>query len=186
MSDGNPDTKGDNAFNDPNFAPKLEQIWATAPPVPDDPGASPSGGEGGPPAPPVRIWFDVHTGSIRDVESSLLAETRSQVDHYESLKAEIHATGPMAKPVAWAMTTGEVISGAWRPQGYGWSEGDSKDFPHDNNEPGGQAFETSDGEERLLLATADTITLVGRYVAALNDAAQAYAHADINSRPPAP
>ena len=186
MSDGNPDTKEDNEFHDPNFAPKLEQIWTIAPPVPGDSGASPSGGEGGPPAPPVRIWFDVHTGSIRDVESSLLAETRGQVDHYESLKAQIHATGPMAKPIEWAMTIDKPRYGTqpFREGGGYSSTADSWNSLSD--EPGAKAFEVAEGEEKLLLATADAITLVGRYVAALNDAAQAYAHADINSRPPAP
>jgi hypothetical protein len=42
------------------------------------------------------------------------------------------------------------------------------------------------GQEKLLLAAADCVYLAGLYVAALNDTAQAYAKADIESKPPAP
>jgi hypothetical protein len=51
---------------------------------------------------------------------------------------------------------------------------------------GTQSYEMYAAEDGMFLATADAIHLVGTYVAALNDAAQSYALADIESKPPAP
>jgi hypothetical protein len=145
---------------DPHPAPKdvapptVTQPWGDHPPsVTGNPlNGDPSGGSGTPiTQPPHHPPYRVRPGQVRYAEVEILNQTQNAVSEYDGLKSAV----------------GDSKSWNW---GYG------QELTHlDVN---GKVDSIQDS---MLLAVADTLDLAGQYVRALNNAAQYYAKADIES-----
>lgn len=105
--------------------------------------------------------FSVTPGTIKEAEDTILKEVGTQIDNFESFKKKVWARG------GWVFIT----------------DNPNDPMPHDmmGNAIPGQARDLVDGQNQLLRTVADSIELVGQFVARLNNAAQFYAEADIQS-----
>jgi hypothetical protein len=134
--------------------PSLSQTWGTNPPsITGNPeGIKPDDGSGDQISePPHHPPYHVRPGQIRSAEVDILNQTQTVVSDYESLKADVKVST-------------------------GWNWGYHQDHGHlDFN------GKMDSIQDNMLLSVADTIELAGQYVRALNNTAQFYAKADIDS-----
>ena len=165
--------------------PTLNQIWSTAPKIPGDMvGASnssdgSSGNKNQPP--PAHQPFGVYTGQIEDLENTLLSATQTRVDNYNNLKDYANST----KSWIFTMPGQTYTIHKSVPQGARPGGAPNTVPVQSSTDPNPDTTsQMSDISDNLLKGVADTLELVGQYIALLDNAAQIYGKADMSSKLP--
>ena len=129
---------------------------------------------------PPDATFHVAASSIRDAEAGLINEGKTQVSAFESFKDFVVGE---EKWVFLVSNANDMVKPEHQEyhfnQGGGYTTGEYFQDPNP-----GKTKEIIDGQRALLRACGDSIFAVGQFTAMLNDAAQYYAEADLNSYPP--
>lgn len=129
---------------------------------------------------PPDAAFSVATSSIRDAETKLISEGKTQVTEFETFKDFVVSE---EKWVFLVSNPDDMVKPANQQyhfnQGGGYTTGEYFQDPNP-----GKTKEIVDGQRALLRACGDAVFAVGQFTAMLNDAAQYYAEADLKSKPP--
>ncbi|WP_432992175.1 hypothetical protein [Dactylosporangium sp. CA-233914] len=176
--------------------PVLNLIWPTRP----DLALSGGTGESGRADPPERAAYRIGPGSILASEQDLLNQIGGVVQRYEEFRLSMAAR----QKWIWVVTDPSVDASIPTPEtaeeaharenGNSMTPG-SSNFQGKGAQPEGNRYwglsqeqvdDINRGMDSLLLLVADRIHLVGNFIAALNEAAQAYANADHNATMPLP
>jgi hypothetical protein len=158
---GNP---GPPSFNDP-------------PPPPQKPGSGDP-----PPVPPVSP-IAANLISLRSGEVNLISETQSLVADYETLRDKVFAT----KDTVFGQNAIVHDTAVSNPAGGGAMSGGNSSGPSPIQGPAHEfANSLNPAQERVLEQIANSMEIVGRFIAALNQAGQSYGAADRKARFPEP
>ncbi|NGM15649.1 hypothetical protein O3597_04055 [Verrucosispora sp. WMMA2044] len=142
--------------------------------------------DGSIPAPDLGDW-KVSTGDIRDAEDRILTLTKTEIDQFESFRdsvmqraswifyAENYADTQVSRH------SGDRIQGNHYAA---WSDGPDEYYASVKDPHPEQTEQIQYNQYQLLQSVGGVLELVGQYVAKLNNTAQIYAAADINSAPP--
>lgn len=131
---------------------------------------------------PEETELTVDCAGIRAAEDVLIDEGETQVSGFESFKKEMTAN---EKWVFLVSDPDDLV-----PKQQSSSSAMSKEGPavpaekHYTDPNPGQTQQIIDGEHALIRAIGDSIHSIGSFTAMLNNAAQFYARADLNSMPP--
>jgi hypothetical protein len=149
-------------------------------PPPGDPG---SGDPAVPPVTPVSP-ISVNLTSLRGSEMNMISEVQSLVADYQALRDDVWATKDTVFGQN-AMVHGTAIS---NPAGGGApSGGNEKPSPSPIQGPAHEfANSLNPAQERVLEQIANSIEIVGQFVAGLNKAGQTYGAADRKAKFPEP
>jgi hypothetical protein len=156
--------------------PQLTQIWATAPHIPgDDPDDTLNGSPGSAPGTPSKAItaFAVSPGSIEEAENTILAETQTAVTAYDAFREKVQSEQGWAFSINNPGMLTETVQG------------------HPTLTPGNLPNQDATNQfiiaqDQALRGAGDAIELAGKYVAWLNDAAQAYGATDLKCFLPPP
>lgn len=170
------------AWSDPNYVATLKQTMFVAPDVTGDNfiGGGGGGGDQSDLPPPDNRHLKVNPGSMRDMENRILTELKTQIPEFEDFKASVRARMP------WVFFCESADQAAmyWHEGASGRdpiSQGTYADFFDPDPDTTAQRVQQAD---LLLNAAANCHELLGNYMAALNNSAQVYAHADEITFPP--
>lgn len=170
--------------------PELAMAWTSAPniiPQAESPGGSGgSGGGSADAAPHADLLIDL--GSLRAGEQSILSSSSTTVDQYEQTKSLFladkdwvygqQATRQAAVDVGFNNSGGtqnlqlQTVPDFIAPTAQAFADGS-------NGQPGINA-----AQEQVLQSVGNVMAMVGEFVAAMNDAGEAYGIADVNSNFP--
>ncbi|MEU7841642.1 hypothetical protein AB0B39_11760 [Micromonospora sp. NPDC049114] len=142
--------------------------------------------DGSVPEPDLSDW-QVSTGDIHDAENRILKLTQTEIDEFEKFRDSVmqRASWIFYAP-SYAAT--QVSKHAGDPIGgnhyAAWSAGPDEYYPSVKDPHPEQTEQIQYNQYQLLQGVGGVLELVGQYVAKLNNTAQIYAAADINSAPP--
>lgn len=170
-----------------NLVPNLQVAWGTPPSFNlDPPGGESKDNKNTPPCGPI----EVHLGTLRDAEQTMLACSRTIVDEYEALKNKVMSSkdGVFGQHATVQQITGGqagVDGNTYNGAGAGVTEEKTVASPI-SDLANTFASEINPAQEKVLFQIANAVEVVGQYIAAVNRAGQSYGHADRKSVFPDP
>ncbi|MCO6005342.1 hypothetical protein NE236_10130 [Actinoallomurus purpureus] len=195
--------KGGNGSSDPDSG---KDFWGDVPdlavPAPwgttgppsfnDDPSSPAGAGESPPGGIPLTTPISVNLSSLRFAMNSMLSDVKLLVSDYESLKSLVAAQkdtvfGQNATVTEVGNSLGNAAGQA--SGGGGSGSGNPQDHTYGSQiQPYAQDFAASinPAQEKTLEAIANSLELVGQFIAGVDRAGQTYSHADRLARFPEP
>ncbi|MCI4061404.1 hypothetical protein MRQ36_01950 [Micromonospora sp. R77] len=136
----------------------------------------------------VTPGFTVSTGSIRDAETTILGLTKTEIDAFETFRDSVMQRASwIFYAEAYEQTVVQKQGGGPPTNGntYGTFQWDEVEYYPNVVDPHPEMTEQLQySQYQLLQSVGGALELVGQYVAKLNNSAQMYASADIQSAPP--
>jgi hypothetical protein len=194
-----PNAGGGNGQPDPDagkdfgyLVPNVQVAWSTPPSFNQDPpDVTPPGGDGDkdndvPACGPIQV----NLGTLRTAEQSMLSASRIAVTDYEALRNKVMSVKDTV--FGQTATVTEVTGGpdgvsgnSYNGAGAGVRQESTVASPV---QEAAKKFSDSinPAQEKVLWQVANTIEIIGQYIAAVNRSGQAYGHADRESVFPEP
>jgi hypothetical protein len=171
--DGQPDPDAGKDFG--YLVPDLQVSWSTPPSFNQDPPDKGGNGEGGGNDVPPCGPFQVHLATLRSAEQRMLGGARTVVGDYKALRSRVMSVKDTVFGQH-AMTEGGVVNTGTASQP-AMQEIDPEPSPVQDSAKK-FASEINPAQEKVLWQIANTVEIVGQYIAAVNRSGQIYGHAD--------
>lgn len=181
----NPDAGKDYGY----LVPNLQVAWSALPSFNNDPQDTGGNGDGKEDVPSCGP-IEVHLGTLRSAEQRMLDSSRTIVDDYENLRNKVLS---VKDTVFGQNATVKEIKGGQSGVDGNTYNGAGAGVRHEETVPSPIhdlankfAAEINPAQEKVLWQIANTVEIVGQYIAAVNRAGQAYGRADRLSMFPGP